>query len=85
MHDTDHELAYVIADAISIKIIADTPDNSGPFVLEWPFSFDQQALERVQAAWKEAFRLAGRHAPPLLVLSDGAKLRAVTEVEKKHE
>lgn len=79
MNTTDHELAETIAEAISIKIIADAPDNSGPFVLEWPYAFDEQSLQRVQFAWEEAFRHAGRNAPPLLVLSDGAKLRAATE------
>ena len=73
----------VIAEAISLKVLADAPDSRGPFVLEVRHGLDGSELRRIQDIWNQVFEKAGRDAPVLLILADGVTLRAATEQERE--
>jgi len=73
--------AVEIAQAISLKVLADAPDSRGPFVLEISERLEEGDMNRILRTWNAAFENAGRTAPSLLVLGDGMKLRSATEKE----
>jgi hypothetical protein len=94
LEEGDHELyeasmangpsptsAETIAQAISLKVLADAPDSRGPFVLEVRHDLGPDGFQHIQRTWKQAFDMAGRPAPALLVLGDGMTLRPATEEE----
>lgn len=70
-----------IAQAITLKVLADAPDSRGPFVLEVHETLTEDHVQHIQRAWNAAFRQAGRPTPPLLVMGNDTVLRPATEEE----
>lgn len=71
----------MIAQAISLKVLADAPDSRGPFVLEGAGDLDHDRVGYIREAWERAFRMAGRPTPPLLIIGAGITLRSATADE----
>lgn len=66
--------AAQLAEAITLKVLADAPDARGPFILEAGRSISADHARRVQEVWERAFRYAGRVPPPLIILDAGMRI-----------
>lgn len=73
--------AEEIAQAISLKVLADAPDSRGPFVLETSGRLEPDEARALSKRWAAAFERAGRPCPVLIILAAGARLRSATEEE----
>jgi hypothetical protein len=74
----------LLAQAMTLRVLADAPESKGPFVMECDQWVSPMEGTAIIEAWTHAFKKAGREPPPpLLVLGAGFRLRSVGETEAK--
>lgn len=57
--------------------------GGGIFVLNCPWHVSRASAEAIKQRWQDAWREAGRSAPPLLILDGGASLQPLEEAEMR--